>query len=48
MSKPEKLVGRRVTYTLEMAGKLYVVEHVPARVDEVTLLKQWTSYSTQA
>ena len=30
----DKLVERRVTYTLEMDGKLYVVENVPARVDE--------------
>ncbi len=36
MSKPEGLVERRVTYTLEMDGKLYVVENVPARVDEGT------------
>lgn len=36
MSKTERLVERRVTYTLEMGGKLYVVENVPARVDEET------------
>lgn len=36
MSETEKLVERRVTYTLEMEGKLYVVENVPARVDEET------------
>jgi YgiT-type zinc finger domain-containing protein len=36
MSKIERLVERRVTYTLEMGGKLYVVENVPARVDEET------------
>jgi len=36
MSKTERLVERRVTYTLEMDGKLYVVENVPARVDEET------------
>ena len=36
MSKTERLVGCRVTYTLEMDGKLYVVENVPARVDEKT------------
>jgi len=36
MSKPEKLVERRVTYALEVDGKLYVVENVPARVDEET------------
>lgn len=36
MSKTEKLVERRVAYTLEMDGKLYIVENVPARVDEET------------
>lgn len=32
----EKLVERRVTYTLELNGKFYIVENVPARVDEET------------
>ena len=32
----EKLVERRVTYALEMDGKFYIVENVPARVDEET------------
>lgn len=32
----EKLVDRRVTYTVEMDGKFYIVENVPARVDEET------------
>ncbi len=32
----EKLVERRVAYTLEMDGKFYIVENVPARVDEET------------
>ncbi len=36
MSKTESLVESRVTYTLEIDGKLYVVENVPARVDEET------------
>jgi YgiT-type zinc finger domain-containing protein len=36
MSKIERLVERKVTYTLEMGGKLHVVENVPARVDEET------------
>ncbi len=36
MSKTESLVERRVTYTLEIDGKLYVVENVPTRVDEET------------
>lgn len=30
------LVERRVTYTLEMDGKLFVVENVPARVNPET------------
>lgn len=34
--RQEKLVEQRVTYTLEMAGKFYIVENVPARVDEET------------
>jgi YgiT-type zinc finger domain-containing protein len=29
----ENLVEKRVTYTLEMNGKLFVIENVPARVD---------------
>ncbi len=28
----ETLVERKVTYTLEMDGKFYIIEHVPARV----------------
>lgn len=32
----ERLIERRVTYTLEMEGKLYIVENVPARVDVET------------
>lgn len=32
----ERLVEKRVTYTLEMDGKFYVVENVPARADEET------------
>ena len=34
--RQERLVERRVTYTLEMNGKFYIVENVPARVDEET------------
>jgi YgiT-type zinc finger domain-containing protein len=34
--KEGRLVERRVTYTLEHEGRLYVVENVPARVDEET------------
>lgn len=31
-NQPETMVERRVTYTLELQGKLIVVENVPARV----------------
>ena len=34
--REEKLVERRVNYTLELDGKFYIVENVPARVDEET------------
>jgi hypothetical protein len=34
--REEKLVERRVTYTLEHEGKFYIVENVPARVNEET------------
>jgi hypothetical protein len=34
--KKEKLVEQRVTYTLEHEGKFYIMENVPARVDEET------------
>ena len=34
--KESQMVERRVTYTLEHEGRLYVVENVPARVDEET------------
>ena len=34
--KEEKLVERRVTYILEHEGKFYIVENVPARVNEET------------
>ena len=32
----EKLVERRVTYALELDGKFYIIENVPARVDDET------------
>ncbi len=32
----EHLTERTVTYTLEMEGQVYIVENVPARVDEET------------
>ena len=32
----ERLVERRVTYTLEREGKFYIVHNVPARVNEET------------
>lgn len=31
-----QMVKRRVTYTLEHGGEFFVVENVPARVDEET------------
>jgi len=34
--KEGHMVERRVTYTLQYAGQFYVVENVPARVDEET------------
>lgn len=34
--KEEKLVERRVSYTLEHEGKFYIVEKVPARVNDET------------
>lgn len=32
----EPLVEKQVTYTLEMDGRVYIVENVPARVNEET------------
>ena len=32
----ETLVDKRVTYTLEMNGKLFLIENVPARLNEET------------
>jgi len=32
----ERMVNRLVTYTIEVEGRLVVIEHVPARVDEET------------
>jgi len=34
--KVEKLVEQKVTYTLFKDGKVYIVENVPARVNEET------------
>ena len=34
--KEEYFVEKRVTYTLENEGQVYIVENVPARVDEET------------
>ena len=36
LRQEEELVERRVTYALELDGKFYIVENVPARVDEET------------
>jgi len=35
-AREEKLIERRVTYTLEHEGKFYIVQNVPARVNEGT------------
>ena len=32
-NRKEKMVEKRVTYVLEMEGKVTIVENVPARVD---------------
>lgn len=34
--RKENLIETTVTYTLEMGGRLFVVENVPARVDTET------------
>jgi hypothetical protein len=34
--RPETLVEKRVTYSLELNGKFLLVENVPARVNEET------------
>jgi len=33
---PETLVDARVTYTVEYGGRVYIFEHVPAKVSEET------------
>lgn len=35
-TREERLVDRLATYTLEVDGQVFVVEHVPARVNEET------------
>ena len=34
--REEKLVNKRVTYTLYKNGQFYIIENVPARVNEET------------
>lgn len=36
MNRKEKLVNKKVTYTLLKDGQFYIVENVPARVDVET------------
>jgi YgiT-type zinc finger domain-containing protein len=36
MSNRDMEVEKQVTYTLELNGKFFVIENVPARVDEET------------
>ena len=35
-NEPEMLVEKQVTYTLQIKGQLFVIENVPARVNEET------------
>ena len=32
----ERFVDAEVTYTLELDGRIYIIEHVPAKVSEET------------
>ncbi|MUL36067.1 hypothetical protein [Gloeocapsopsis dulcis] len=41
----ERLVDKQVTYTLELNGKIFLIENVPARVNEETG-EQLFSFST--
>ena len=36
ISNKDMQVEKQVTYTLELNGKIFVIENVPARVDEET------------
>ena len=36
MNNKKKLIERRVTYTLEHNGHFYIIENVPARVNDET------------
>jgi len=36
VNQEEKLVSKRVTYTLYKDGQFYIIENVPARVNEET------------
>jgi len=36
MMQTDHMIDRRVTYTLEDNGQVYIVENVPARIDEET------------
>ena len=36
INQEEKLVNKRVTYTLYKDGRFYIIENVPARVNEET------------
>lgn len=35
-SQQERLIEKQVTYTLNLNGKLFLIENVPARVNEKT------------
>ena len=44
MNRKEKLVNKKVTYTLLKYGQFYIVENVPARVDvETRESRRWES-----
>ena len=47
MNGMERLVERRVTYTLEIDGGFYVVENVPARVGEETGKQFFASHTAE-
>ena len=43
----EFLVGDRVTYTLQLNGKFYLVENVPARINEDTGEQFFSPFTVQ-
>lgn len=43
----ERLIDQFVTYTVEVDGRLYVVEHVPARVNVETGERLFSPHTAQ-